>query len=313
MDRADRLEPRLNQAFMEYAQERGFGVDPARIRSPQDKPRVERNVAYAQSSYFAGERFIDLADAQRRAELWCRHEAGMRIHGTTQRRPLEVFDAEELPALRPPPSARYDLPHYARPKVHRDHHIEVAKALYSVPGNLIGSRVDARADRGLVKVFHRDALVKVHPRQAPGGRSTDPADLPQEKTAYALRDVSRLCAQAAAHGPSVGAYAKALVDHPLPWTKMRSIYALLGLVKRWGAKKVDDACATALVAEAVNVGLIGRMLERATEQGTGAPTPPRPPKRARFARATEEFATKTRRSSTAVDGPNDGHNNGASR
>ena len=73
-----------------------------------------------------------------------------------------------------PPTAVYDLPIYAQPKVHRDHHIEVAKALYSVPGNLIGSRVDARADRSLVRVFHRGQLVKVHPRMAPGKRSTDP-------------------------------------------------------------------------------------------------------------------------------------------
>ena len=46
---------------------------------------------------------------------------------------------------------------------------------------------------------------------------------------------------------------------------MRQVYALLGLVKKWGAERVDAACARALEAEAVNVGLIGRMLERGTE------------------------------------------------
>lgn len=40
VDRADPTEPRLNRAFAEYAQDRGFLIDPARIRSPQDKPRV---------------------------------------------------------------------------------------------------------------------------------------------------------------------------------------------------------------------------------------------------------------------------------
>ena len=66
------------------------------------------------------------------------------------------------------------MPVYVTAKVHRDHHIEVAKALYSVPGNLIGTRVDVRADRVLVRIFARGQLVKVHPRQPPGGRSTDP-------------------------------------------------------------------------------------------------------------------------------------------
>jgi len=153
VDRADPLEPRLNQGFVEYAQARGFVVDPARVRSPKDKPRVERMVPFVRNSFFAGESFIDLADAQRRVEVWCRERAGMRIHGTIQLRPAEVFGLEELPVLAPAPTAPYDLPVYATAKVHRDHHIEVAKALYSIPGNLIGTRVDVRADRSLVRVF----------------------------------------------------------------------------------------------------------------------------------------------------------------
>jgi transposase len=40
VDRAHPLEPRLNRAFAEYAQARGFLVDPARVRRPADKPRV---------------------------------------------------------------------------------------------------------------------------------------------------------------------------------------------------------------------------------------------------------------------------------
>ena len=40
---ADNLEPSFNQAFVEYAQDRGFLIDPARVRTPTDKPRVERS------------------------------------------------------------------------------------------------------------------------------------------------------------------------------------------------------------------------------------------------------------------------------
>jgi hypothetical protein len=43
----------------------------------------------------------------------------------------------------------YDLPTLATPKVHPDRHIEVLRAIYSVPGELIGQGVDARADSGL--------------------------------------------------------------------------------------------------------------------------------------------------------------------
>jgi transposase len=292
VDRADPLAPRLNQAFVEYAQDRGFAIDPARVRSPQDKPRVERTVPFVRQSFFAGESFIDLADAQRRAEEWCRQRAGMRVHGTIQARPAEVFRVEEAPCLRPTPAAAYDVPIYATAKVHRDHHIEVAKALYSIPGNLIGTRVDVRADRALVRVFARGQLVKVHPRQAPGGRVTDPEDLPAERTAYALRDLDALRRLAAGHGPAIGRFADALLDHPLPWTKMRQVYALLGLVKKWGPDRVETACASALEHEAVNVGLIGRMLARATENTTtpAAAAPAGDVVTPRFARDPDEFA-----------------------
>ena len=299
VDRADPLQPRLNQAFVEYAQSRGFKVDPARVRSPQDKPRVERMVPFVRNSFFAGETFIDLADAQRRAGVWCRERAGMRIHGTIQARPVEVFGLEEQPLLASPPATAYDLPIYATAKVHRDHHIEVAKALYSVPGNLIGTRVDVRADAQLVKVFSGGQLVKIHPRQAPGRRSTDPEDLPSEKTVYAMRDLDKLQRMAASYGPAIGVYATALLDIPLPWTKMRQVYALLGLVKKWGAGRVNAACERALDAEAVNVGLIGRMLERGTENGVDADAqnphaqPPGNVVAPRFARDDSHFVVRT--------------------
>ncbi len=37
VDKADAAEPKLNDAFRQYAQARGFAVDPARVRSPRDK------------------------------------------------------------------------------------------------------------------------------------------------------------------------------------------------------------------------------------------------------------------------------------
>lgn len=296
VDQADPLDPRLNQPFVEYAQARGFVIDPARVRSPQDKPRVERVVPYVRNNFFAGEVFIDLADAQRRVEVWCRERAGTRVHGTTQLRPAEHFRLEEQPVLAPAPTSPYDVPVYATAKVHRDHHIEVTKALYSIPGNLIGTRVDVRADRQLVRVFSRGQLIKVHPRQKPGGRSTDPEDLPSDKTIYAMRDLDKLQRMAASHGPAVGAYATALLDIPLPWTKMRQVYALLGLVKKWGPDRVNAACERALDAEAINVPLIGRMLERGTETNDDTPVQQAMPGTIvtpRFARDDSHFAVRT--------------------
>jgi transposase len=261
----DPVNPTFTVGWLDYAQARGFGTDPARVRSPRDKPRVERVVQYVRGSFFAGEEFTDLSDAQRRAQAWCASIAGLRVHGSTYQRPAEQFAAEERHLLLPAPSARYDVPIFATPKVARDLHIEVARGLYSVPVELVGQRVEVRADSALVKIFSRGQLVKTHPRVRPGSRSTDPKDYPVGRAEYALRDVATLVAKARVAGPAVGVYAARLLDSPLPWTRMRTVYRLLGLVRSYGASPVEQACARALELDVIDVTKIARMLEQAVE------------------------------------------------
>ena len=230
---AENTAPRINDTFMEYAQSRGFFIDAARVATPTDKPRVERVVHYVQNNFFAGEEFIDLPDCRGRGETWCSTTAGLRIHGTTQCRPLELFRAEELPLLLALPETPFDVPTWSDPKVHRDFHVEVDKAIYSVHHLLVGRTLRARRDSTTVKLFLKGELIKVHPRKPPGARSTDPADMPTGTEIYATRDVERLGRMAADAGPAIGIYAAAILDTPLPWTKMRQVYRLLGLVKKW--------------------------------------------------------------------------------
>ena len=71
---------------------------------------------------------------------------------------------------------------------------------------------------------------------------------------------------------------------------MRQVYALLGLVKKWGPERVEAACARAADSEAFNIGLIGRMLERATEGRTQEVPIQGRLITSRFARPAESFA-----------------------
>ena len=106
----------------------------------RDKPRVERCASYVRANFYAGEQFRDIGDCRQRAEQWCTQVAGMRIDGTTRCRPAEVFAADEAPKLRPVPDEVFDTPTWAHPKVAPDRHVQIAKALYSVPGELVGKR-----------------------------------------------------------------------------------------------------------------------------------------------------------------------------
>lgn len=291
VDQADPLGARINLAFLEYAQARGFHVDPTRPRHPRDKARVERAVQPVRDDCFAGEQLQSLEDARPRGRRWCLEEYGMRRHSTTRRKPLEHFEAEEKPHLLPAPTERYDIPLWCDPKVGRDQHAQVDRALYSLPHPYVGKVLRARADRSTVRFYHGGVIVKTHPRVLPGRRSTDPHDFPQEKTAYALRDVDFLKRQAERHGPNIGLLAAALLDDPLPWTRMRRVYALLGLVRKYGAHRVDEACATALAFEMHDVRRLERMLKNgAPRPATAAPEPSKVIPLARYLRPASQFA-----------------------
>lgn len=69
----------------------------------------------------------------------------------------------------------------------------------------------------------------------------------------------------AAHGQNIGIYAERILDDPLPWTRMRTVYRLQNLIRRYGADRVDQACSLSLDLDVVSVNEVASMLERATE------------------------------------------------
>jgi Mu transposase, C-terminal domain len=285
---ADPLAPRITPAFLEYAQARHFHIDAARVRRPRDKGRVERAVPTVRDDCFAGERLTTLEEARTWATRWCLDDYGLRRHSRTQRRPLEHFRADEQPVLQPAPATPYDIPLWSEPKVARDQLASVGKATYSIPHRYVGQVVTARADAQIVRFYVRGLLIKTHPRKPPGGQSIEASDYPVERSIYALRNVDALRRQAEQAGAIIGRYAAALLDSPLPWTRMRRVYALLGLVRRYGAARVTETCTVALAADMLDV----RRLQRMLEHGPVAPPAPRrrvlPP--ARYLRPATQYA-----------------------
>jgi hypothetical protein len=298
---ADAVNPRLTREWLEYAQARGFVTDPARVRHPRDKPRVERAVQYVQGNFFAGEAFLDLADARVKMTAWL-DAVNMRVHGSTRQVPAVVFAELEAPRLLPAPAGRYQVPYWAHVKVHVDYHIQVAKALYSVPYRLAGTRVTARADEYLVKIYQRDQLVKTHPRQRPGSRSTDTADMPPGVEGYATRTMDKMIAQAGFYGEHVGIYARRLLDGDAPWMMMRSVCRLAGLAKRYGPAAAEAACSRALDVDVINVSKIESMLVNATEKNQAAQPAAASAGAGRFARDPAEYATATGMRLQVLDG-----------
>jgi transposase len=301
--RASATAPGLNRAFRDYTEARSVFADTARVRHPKDKARVENQVPYVRERWFAGESFgSDLGAIRRHAETWCREVAGARVHGTTRQVPRDAYERDERPHMQSAPEAPYDVPHWCSPKVHPDHHVQVLKALYSVPTRYIGKTLEARADRTTVRLYLAAEMIKAHPRKAPGQRSTDPKDFPPGKAAWALRDVDAVVASARERGTQVGDFAARLLGGPVPWLKLRQAYGLLRLCDRYGQDRVNALCARALAFEVIDVPRLEGMLKDARRTEDAAVATGRvialP---ARFARDASAFATRPATSDRASD------------
>lgn len=251
---------------MEYAQVRGFIVDPINPAHPRGGPIVENNVSYVKKNFFAGETFLSREDCQERAIEWCTNIAGARIHGTTRQRPIELFKDIEQKRLAFYDGARYDTPYWAQPVVHPDHHISFKKSLYSLPTKYIGKTVDVRGDSALVRIYFNDELIKTHPRMYEGKRLTDYSDYPAEIAPYTLRNANYQISQGVKRHPAIGDYIEFLLSGTYPWHRLRSAQRLLSIADKYRNERTAAACTKAKAYSIYDIRRIGRMLKNGVEQ-----------------------------------------------
>jgi transposase len=106
-------------------------VAPERLST---KGKVEQGgVHYVKRNALAGRAFRDLHDGNRHLLRWCVETAGRRIHDTTKRGPLEVFEDRERATLQPLPLTPWERVEWKGAKLHVDCHVVFAGAYYSAP------------------------------------------------------------------------------------------------------------------------------------------------------------------------------------
>lgn len=245
----DLYDPLINKAFGEFAAHYDCLIDPARVRKPRDKARVERPVPYARDSFFAGrsEEFMSEVHMQDDALRWCHVVANQRQHrGIDRVAPRALFDAEEAGALLALPPAPFELAKWSTPKVSPDIHVKVNKALYSVPWRFIGKVIDARVSARAVEIYVDGTLVASHVR-IEKGKQTNYDHYPPEKIAFMMRTPAWCRRRAAELGKSVAEAVDVLMETNALY-RLRSAQGVLGLADKYGAESLDAAARRALAA-----------------------------------------------------------------
>ena len=266
--RADWYDPDLNPKVEAFARHYGTVILPTKPAMPRHKGKVERAVGYAQTNALKGRTFPSLTGENQHLAWWETNVADHRIHGTTRHQVQERFLKHERPALLPLPPMPFPCFEEAPRTVHRDAHVEVDKAYYSVPPEYVGRRVWVRWDARLVRIFNTAfTQIAVHVRHEKGRFSTDPKHLAAEKIAGVERGAEWLLRRVALIGPHTADWARAMLD-ARGIQGVRVLQGLLVLAGHHRGQAIEQACQSALPLGAFRLRALRDLIQGDTRQET---------------------------------------------
>jgi hypothetical protein len=156
VDKPDLYEPRLNRAYAEFAEHYGTFINPCRVGTPTDKAKVERFMPQARELFRllkAVHPTYNLAELNGAARNWCLFDYGMTNHGTTRRKPKELFEEIEKAILIPLPQTRFEVPVWKTPIVGSDRFFAFDKKHYAMPTQYRFQKVRVRKTGRILRVF----------------------------------------------------------------------------------------------------------------------------------------------------------------
>jgi transposase len=261
--RADWYDPDLNPKVRSFGQHYGITLLPTRPYTPRHKGKVERGVDYVQENALKGRTFAGLDEQNHFLLDWERTVADTRLHGTTRRQVGTHFVTVERPALQRLPAERFPCFREARRVVHRDGHVEIERAYYSVPPEYLGRRVWARWDAHLVRLFNeRLEQIAVHVRHEPGRFSTQSQHISGPKISGVERGAAWLLGQVRRLGPHSLRWAEAMLG-ARGVEGVRVLQGLLNLAHRHPGDAIERACAIALSHGAYRLRTLRVLIDRA--------------------------------------------------
>ncbi|HKB37220.1 MAG TPA: IS21 family transposase [Gemmataceae bacterium] len=260
--KADWYDPELNPKVRSFGQHYGVSLLPTRPYTPRHKGKVERGVDYVQENALKGRTFAGLAEQNQFLLDWERTVADTRVHGTTRRQVGSHFLSAERPALQRLPLERFPCFQEARRVVHRDGHVEVERAYYSVPPEYLARRVWARWDSRLVRIFNdRLEQIAVHVKHEPGRFSTQSQHIAGPKISGVERGAAWLLGQVHRLGPHSLRWAEAMIQ-VRGVEGVRVLQGLLNLAHRHSCAAIERACDIALSHSAYRLRTVRALIDR---------------------------------------------------
>jgi len=157
-----------NEGFLDFAHHYGFTPKTHRPFRPRTKGKVERAVDYVKDNFLLGRTFTDLEDLNTQARVWLAETANVRIHATTQARPIDLLSQETLTPLATVPA--YEFLDPVRRSVNFESMIHFRGSRYSVPPEFAGQAVEVNATGGQIIVRTGDTVIAEHKQATRSGQ-----------------------------------------------------------------------------------------------------------------------------------------------
>jgi transposase len=272
----DWFDPDLNPKIISFARHYGIVILPTKPYTPRHKGKIESGIKYVKNNALKGRVFESLQAQNCFLADWERNIADTRIHGTTKKQVRKVFEAVERPALRPLPLEPFPFYHEGRRKVHRDAHVEVAKAYYSVPPEYLGREVWVRWDSRLVRIYnHRFEQITVHGRARAGRFHTKRSHISSKKISAVERGVDYLMGKAVQIGPEAGRWAEAMIG-ARGLEGVRVLQGFLHLSRRFPASVINHASEVAAQGNLFRLRPLRELCKRLNQEDTNTFTSTHP-------------------------------------
>jgi len=259
-------DPQVQRSYAELAIGYGFLIAPCPVRDPQKKGNVESGVKYVKGNFMPLRNMKDIVDANTQLMQWLLETANTRIHGSTRRRPIDLFNEVEARMLQPLPEHHVEMASWHQAKVHGDCHVQYEKCRYSVPHIHVRETVWIKATEKIVSIYDEHNLLTSHPRcRIPGQRATNKDHYPPAAKQHDEHDV-QWCLQKAER---VGFYCRQVIETLFTDKVLERLRAAQGIVnfrKQYGPKRLENACQRAIHYDTVSYHAIKTMLKNGADQ-----------------------------------------------
>lgn len=170
-----RLDPNTwHPLFLDFVNHYGIVPKTHQPYRARTKGKVERMVEYVKDNFLNGRAFSSLEDLNAQGRHWLTHTANVRMHATTQARPVDLWENEGLTAYAT--IAPYQFVDCCERKVDFSGFVRFARARYSVPPAYAGQTVWVSQREHTIVIRCDDCIVAEHPRaEKPGSCVADPA------------------------------------------------------------------------------------------------------------------------------------------